>query len=232
MNKKLLPKTPMVFLDGLRQKLLSYKSPALAGLFSLCLIALSWQRPQVNSSNEKIKPIKEMQHFTFGYRETLADSAWLRLIQDIDYCEKKIEGKNVCRSGWVYSMLDYISDLAPTFRMPLAVGPLVLAVVVDDTEGATKLYEKAVRLFPHHWPILYRAAYHAMAEEKNIPKAARLMELAAKEGAPPWVYNLATQLYSKAGQNELALRLYEEMKGSDLLSEELKERMRKRLGIH
>lgn len=33
-------------------------------------------------------PPEQIKYFTFGYSETLADSLWIRVIQDIDYCEK------------------------------------------------------------------------------------------------------------------------------------------------
>lgn len=33
-------------------------------------------------------PPETIKHFTFGYGETMADSLWIRVIQDLDYCER------------------------------------------------------------------------------------------------------------------------------------------------
>jgi hypothetical protein len=96
--------------------------------------------------------------------------------------------------------------------MPFATGAVALSVIITDVEGASKIFDKAVRTFPKDWPILYRAAYHALFEEKNKEKAARLLIASAEAGGGEWFYSLAQRLYLEEGQRELAMRLYEDLR--------------------
>lgn len=159
-------------------------------------------------------------HFTFGYGEVIADAMWLRTVQDFNYCKsKKLKADGTpsvdCEDfGWVYQMLDRITDISPRFRIVYATGTLTLSILVSDIQGASRLFDKAVRAFPKDWPILYRAGYHALYEEKNKTKAAGLLMEAARNGAPPWVYSLSGGLYGESGQLELAEKLLQEMKAS------------------
>ncbi len=173
-------------------------------------------------------PPPHIKHLTFGFSEQIADQFWIRSIQDFDYCEERI-ADNTCRNqSWLYQMLDLVTELSPRFRMPHAAGPLALTVIISDIEGASKLFDKAVRNFPKDWPILYRAAYHALLEEKNKEKAAKLLYEAAKHGAPGWVYTLAGRLYTEAGEKELGERIYAEI-NQDPNLKVFAERLRQRL---
>lgn len=203
----------------------------ITGLFSFGLIAISiLLAPPLDRKLTELHyaPPVGTEHFTFGFQENIADSMWLRVIQDFDYCEDTI-GRRLCKgSGWVYQILNVISHIAPHFRMPLFAGPLLLTVVVNDVEGASKLFDRAVLLFPHDWGILYAASYQAMVEEKDNVKAADLLVSAAKSGAPPWTYALATKLYEQGGHHDLAVRLAEELKDADitpLIREAIKKRL-------
>jgi hypothetical protein len=143
------------------------------------------------------------QYLHFGYKALLADALWLRILPDIDtYILRSSEKKHT----WQYEMIDIITTLAPKFRAPYRSGGDVLSVVLDDREGATKIFEKGILQFPTYWPLLYSAAYHHMEEEKNPKRAAELLLAAHQNGGPEWFVSLAGKLYSEAGQKELAIR--------------------------
>ncbi len=127
-------------------------------------------------------------------------------------------------------MLDTVTTLSPLFRIPYASGGLALTVLISDYEGASRLFDKGVKIFSTDWRMLYAASYHALYEEKDKPKAARLAIQAAQNGAPSWLYSLASRLYTDAGEKELGLRLYQSLKekGED---PKLLARMREKLGI-
>lgn len=167
-----------------------------------------------------VPPPAQIEHFTFGFSLNMADSLWLRTIQDMDYAE----------SHWLYYMLDAVTNLSPDFRIPYATGGVALSVLISDIDYASRFFDKAVKAFPQDWPILYRASYHALYEEKNKAKAAGLLIRAAQNGAPEWAYSLAARLYSDSGNKELALRLYEDLKQTHTDPEILK-RIRQKLGI-
>lgn len=101
-------------------------------------------------------------------------------------------------------MLDLIMELAPRFHMVAATGPLVLSVIVDDIEGATLLFERALKAFPEDWEIKFRAAYHYMIELENKPRAAELFLQAAEQGAPEWTILLAAKLREQNGEKAVA----------------------------
>ncbi|QDK39669.1 hypothetical protein DOE51_05875 [Bdellovibrio sp. NC01] len=145
----------------------------------------------------------------------IADVFWIRTIQDFDYCDQP-EAGNVCKNdSWLFRMLDATTSLSPHFRIPYAAGGLALTVLISDIDGATKIFDKGVKAFPHDWPILYRAAYHYLYEVKDKKRAAELLIQAGQNGAPPWVFALAGRLYSDNGELDLAQQLLQEMKDSE-----------------
>lgn len=148
------------------------------------------------STRTVLYPPKYMSLFSFGYADYYADLLWLRLIQDIDFCEK---GKDKCSEAWAYKMLDAITELSPKFRAAYAFGALTLSVLVYDIKGASKIFKKAVKTFPNDWQILYRAAYHFLIEEKDNVLAAKLLQRSASNGGPSWLYSLASRLHKKEG---------------------------------
>lgn len=174
--------------------------------FTACLLfsGIVWSNikytPAKDAGKSVLYPPKYMKLFSFGYADYYADILWLRLIQDIDFCEK---GKRKCSEAWAYKMLNTITDLSPKFRSAYASGSLALSVLVDDIKGASKIFRKAVKAFPDDWQILYISAYHFLLEEKNNALAAPLLQKAARLGGPPWLYSLASKLYKK--ENALLL---------------------------
>lgn len=174
----------------------------------------------------------QMRHVTFGLKEQVADFLWLRAVQDFDYCEKSLAPQSCVGEGWLFRMLDLIGELSPSFRMPMAAGPIALTVVVNDIKGASRLFDRAVRNFPNDWPILSRAAYHALYEENDKEKAAGLMRRAAQNGAPAWYYLLATRLYTEAGRLAVAEALFAQLAQDPNPDKVLLETLAKRLKAH
>ncbi len=176
-------------------------------------------------------PPPGLKYFAFGFNEALGDCLWLRYIQDLEKCNlqgKQGETKPACAKGWSFQMLDQITDLAPRFRMPYAVGPVTLSVLVDDYDGAAVLFEKAIKAFPDDWPILYRAAYFYLHDKKDERKAASLLLAAHERGGPYWLPMLASKLYSHTGQLELGittLEAYLKQVGVEDVKKVIKERL-------
>jgi hypothetical protein len=180
--------------------------------------------------NELIVPPKNTKYFTFGYQEVVADSMWLRVIQDFDTCGKalatdvspvpsgpeaveKARSQRVgrCENSWVYNMIDAITELAPRFQVPYSQGGVILSVAVDDVSGAGRIYEKGISQFPNEWQIAYKAAYHYLYEIGDRKKAADLLMTASKlPQAPYWLPILAARLYSKTGSAMLGKAVLED----------------------
>lgn len=191
----------------------------------------------LNKLRVDIYPPEILTHFHFGYREILADLFWIRTIQDFDYCDspagKAPAGFILCSgNSWLYQQLNVVTMLSPDFRMPYATGGLALSVLITDIEGASKFFDKGVAAFPTDWRIHYRAAYHAMIEEKKPLKAAHLLTVAARNGGPQWIYALAGRMFVEGGAEELGLQLAQSLDGGDEYSQDYAKRIRERVKEH
>ena len=184
----------------------------------LAVVSFSTPAPRHEANAALLAPPEHAEHFTFGYNESASDSLWLRLIQDIDHCDtmakQRAEAKASgaaddayihCKSnlGWVYKMLDVITTLTPSFRMPYNHGATVLSITVGDGEGARRIFERGIQQFPKDWSLQYRAAYHYLYELNDLKRAADLLVQAGKNGAPAWVYSLAANIYTSEGKAAL-----------------------------
>ena len=172
--------------------------------------------PVSRSHTAFLIPPRHLKEFAFGYTEVFADSLWLRVIQDFDHCEnntgERKQGPINCASmdkGWVYHMLDGITELAPRFRAAYIHGGTILSIVLNDKEGARLIYERALKNYPQDWSLEYRAAYHYLYELNDPTKAADLLVQAGKDGAPRWVYSLAARLLSESGKDLLGKSMLE-----------------------
>ena len=198
-------------------------------LFGVVLLIITNSGSYDESHSQfKFKPLKITKEETFGYQDIVADSLWLRTVQDLDYCENEKAQKSVnlgstyqealankntesrCKMGWVYQMLSVITDLAPRFKKPYTAGAVSLSVGVDDREGARLIFEKAVKQFPEDWTIAYAAAYHYLFEIQNATRAADLLLQANRYGGPSWLPVLASRLYTASGRQALGRSVLEE----------------------
>ena len=214
------------------------------GIASIDLFGL----PGVPEREKKLlmKPSQNIEHFSFGYKDNIADSLWLRVIQNYDHCDQQrlkahglVKGKDQpifgpnrvmnCERGWVYQMLKVIMTMSPRFEAPALSGGVILSVLVDDIEGATEIFDIATKNHPTNWSVWYRAAYHHLYETENKERAAEMLIRAGQYGAPSWVFSLASRLYTEAGKLELArsmiLSLLKDMKDDDPMADKLKERL-------
>jgi len=167
-------------------------------------------KPSTDLKSYYIRPAPYLEHFTFGYKDLVADLLLLRTIQDLDHCDRKISLEEKCTDSWVYNMVNKITDISPQFRIIYATVPLMLSMAVGDSQGAILLLEKGLRYFPKDWPILYRGGYLYLFDQKDKVKAAQYFSRAQLNGGPEWLASFATRLYTEAGQRELAQKLISE----------------------
>lgn len=187
-----------------------------------------------HSPGDKVfqSPPKDIRYYTLGYDQTMASLFWVRAVQDLFTCDQDrgeftprssfaggadplddVLSRELpparCEKGWVYKMIDLVTDLDPTFRVAFEVGGTFLSVAVDDREGASLILKKGTKAFPEDWKILFASAYNELFEMRRPEQAAQLLHRAAQRGAPPWIYSLAAGLYSKLGQAHFAKSILE-----------------------
>ncbi len=197
-----------------------------------------------------IPPPKLVSQFHFGFRDIIANSLWVRWIQNIEACGKLLSDRkelniksneitenpkykqtqkqSVCHLGWSYTMLDRVTDLSPKFRMPYSKGAPTLSVIAEDVMGAKLLFDKGVKNLPDDWHIQYRAAYHYIFELNDMLMGSRLLKKSADNGAPDWVYSYSAKISSQAGQFDFGLDVLKEYleKATD---EEQKKRIQEKI---
>ncbi len=184
------------------------------------LIVSTEIKAKPNPHSALLFPPKDLKYFSFGFGETVADILWLRDIQDFELCGSvaefaKVKGSPAsaaaCQKGWSYRMLDMITELAPRFRMPYFSGATVLSIIAKDNEGASLIFKRGVERFPNDWELAYRAGYHFMEAMRDDATASEYLLLAARKGAPGWVFSLAAKLKTKIGQALLAKSVLEQV---------------------
>lgn len=159
-----------------------------------------------------IAPPKVIRHLVAGFDVQVADSLWLRAVQDFEHCSKKISETDCEGNSWLFSVLDLSSTLDSRLEPVMYQnGGLALSILVGDVEGGAKFFERGIRVYPDNWQIVYAAAYHAYFEEKNKAKAAKLYLRASQIGAPSWTESLAARLASEGGDQEFADQIVEGM---------------------
>lgn len=193
------------------------------------LVALFFTVPKNTQNLTYLPPPVSIKNMTVGLKYQIADSLWIRAIQDFDYCEKKISENQCAGRSWLYQLLNLITEIDPVLSpdMYRSAG-LALTIIISDYEGASVIFDKAVVQYPKDWSLLYTAGYHALFEEKNKLKASKLYFAAAQNGAPNWVYAMAGRLASESGANDYSEKILQGM--IDLkVDEKIIKRLRSRL---
>jgi len=168
-----------------------------------------------------IAPPKLIEHFNGGFKIQVADSLWIRAIQDFDFCsevkpnsEQTLKGQppECIGKSWLFNVFDVATTLDPHFDAAVyQTGGLALTVIISDYAGASVIFDRGTRLYPTNWQLLYTAAYHAHIEEKNKAKAARLYLAAADNGAPGWIKLMAGRLAGEGGDMDYAEQILQTM---------------------
>lgn len=177
----------------------------------LILLQQQFARPTVKFESNKVAPPLEIIYLSAGFRSQLSDSAWLRSVQDTEYCEKTLDDNKCVGQSWFFNIINLTVELDPLFSEAYYFGGLSLTVFIRDISGASIIFDKAVKNFKYEWPILYLAAYHALFEEKDKLKASRLYLAAADNGAPAWVRLSAGNLAQEGGDDLAAKEILEQL---------------------
>lgn len=220
-------------------------------LLAVC-ICIQWNTKSIQMPPKYLRPPDSIKYFTFGYADMFASVLWIRVLQNFDYCEggkyqqsdyvppaadakNKLQGVLLrkmkpakCEKGWVYSMLDGMTEIQPKFKTAYDVGAPFLSVIVDDREGARLIFEKGLSLYPKDWRLSYAAGYHYLWEMQDADRAAKLLIQSLESGGPPYLASLAAGLYTEVGQAEYAYSILKSNLAKDP-PQEIRLRLEKRL---
>ncbi len=187
-----------------------------------------FEKPQALKRSDYIAPPDLITYLAAGTKVQMSDSFWLRAIQDFDYCDSVINQKECSGKSWLFKIINAVADLDPNFFEAHYYGALALTIIISDYEGASAIFDKAVVHFPKSWMLFYAAGYHALVEEKNKIKAAKLYLEAGNLGAPSWVPLMAGKLAADAGDIDYSAQILEGMIAMNQQPEYV-ERLKKKL---
>jgi hypothetical protein len=165
--------------------------------------------PPVVDVNMLFVPPKELTvGAATGYQNMIANGLWLGLLQyygdrlTIDMAQKTVN---------VPQMFDLITDLDPKFYFAYWLGTWAIGDA-GDGRGAVKLLEKGERLNPGDYQYPYLMGFAKFLFLTDFAGAAKDFERAAVlPGAPRFAQTMAARMLQKTGQDDLALRLWQNM---------------------
>jgi tetratricopeptide (TPR) repeat protein len=143
--------------------------------------------------------------FAFGFRNVLADVAWLEAVQ--------VAGNlKMTRGDYdrLYELLNVEANFDPKFDIPYLLGGLVLGESPDHAQKALEVFKRGKGEYPADWRFPFYigyTSYFSLGETETAGKA--MAEAARLPGSPAYLPGLASRMLSEARDPEAALALLE-----------------------
>lgn len=139
----------------------------------------------------------------FGFRNFLADIAWLEAVQ--------VAGSRRLSRG-DYDRLDVllgiVNNLDPRFEVPYILGAMVLGNSPDHVRAALDTLERGKAHHPNNWLFPFYIGYIKYFSLGDPAEGGRALEEAARiEGSPPYLALLASRMLAEGREPEMALAL-------------------------
>jgi len=142
-----------------------------------------------------------------GFSSLVADVMWLRGIQY--YGEHRRGDRRYPLAEHIFST---ITDVDPAFLGAYRFGAMVLADEVGAPVAAVNLLRKGMRATPDSWAAPFDVGCIYFITLSDYRKAAHYFRLASRlAGAPEIAKRFSAFAYRKAGQNDIARALWEEI---------------------
>ncbi len=148
---------------------------------------------------------KRPSYYTFGFRNVLADVAWLEAVQVAG--NLKLTRGNFDR---LYELLNVVANFDPRFEIPYLLGGLVLGESPDHAQEALRVLERGKASHPADWRFPFYIGftrYFSLGEPGAAGEA--MSEAARLPGSPAYLPGLASRMLSEGREPEAALKLLE-----------------------
>jgi hypothetical protein len=170
---------------------------------------------------------KFLEQVSLGYNQIVADVIWHQAIQYYGGYRKELH-------DLVYfeGLIDLVTDLDPHFIFPYVFGAVVMSQDMGSFESGIRMLRKGMHHNPNSWELPFEIGFLNFVDAGDHDMAARYFDLASRlPGAPEHTLRFAAFVYSKAGHDELSIRMWEELKESteEPYMRELAERYLKKL---
>ena len=140
---------------------------------------------------------------SFGFRNLLADVAWLEAVQ--------VAGsRKMTRSEYdrFHDLLDVVANFDPKFEIPYLLGGLVLGESPDHGREALRVLGRGKAEFPRDWRFpFYMGFTHYFSLGDPVAGGGAMAEAARLPGSAAYLPGLASRMLSEAREPEAALKL-------------------------
>jgi hypothetical protein len=165
---------------------------------------------------------KFMEQISLGYNQIAADMIWFSAVQYYGGYRKSEHDLAYFRG-----LIDLVTDLDPHFVFPYVFGAMVLSQDMDSFDAGIGFLRKGMHHNPTSWELPFEIGFLSFIDAHDPDMAARYFDLASRmPGAPDRTRRFAAFVYSKAGHDQLSIRMWEELKetSQDPYMKELAER--------
>jgi hypothetical protein len=143
--------------------------------------------------------------FAFGFRNVLADVAWLQAVQVAG--NRKMTPTDYDR---LYALLNVETDLDPKFEIPYLLGGLALGESPQHGLEALRVFERGKVTHQTDWRFPFYIGFtHYFSLGDAVAGGGAMAEAARLPGSPAYLSGLASRMLSEAREPEAALRLLE-----------------------
>jgi hypothetical protein len=149
---------------------------------------------------------KFVQELSLGYREVVSDAVWLSAVQ---YYGDYRKGNNDLR--YFRGLIDIVTGLDPHFTFAYLFGALVISEDTGSFDEGMAILKHGMARNPSSWEFPFEIGFLNFINRRDLALAARYFELASKlPGAPEYAERFAAFVYSRAGENDSSIRMWEE----------------------
>jgi hypothetical protein len=151
---------------------------------------------------------KFVKELSLGYREVAADLIWLNAVQY--YGEFRNESHDL---KYFRGLIDIVTALDPHFVFAYVFGALIVSEDAGAFNDGLDILKRGMAHNPTSWQLPFEIGFLNFVNRRDNVLAARYFELASQmPGAPEYTERFAAFVYSKAGDTEASIRLWEEYK--------------------
>ena len=144
-----------------------------------------------------------MPHWSFGFRNVLADVVWLEAVQVAG--SRRMTSAEYTR---LYELLNVVANFDPKFEVPYLLGGLVLSESPNHPQEALRILERGKANYPTAWRFPFYIGftrYFSLGDPRGGGEA--MGEAARLPGSPAYLPGIASRMLSEARDPEAALAL-------------------------
>ncbi len=154
------------------------------------VLELSKQDTALNINNNLLT------YISAGNKRLLTDIIWIQTLieSDVEHYKKKD------LNSWLFLRFNTISVLDSKFYENYAFGGQFLAIVKDDLEGASLIYDKGLKYYPDDYVLNYNAGFLNYYEMENYSKGLSYLEkIVNNPRAPVFIQSIINKLRVTTG---------------------------------